>query len=64
METVNHPEHYKSGTIEVIDIIEQFHLNFRLGNVVKYVLRHDKKGGKEDLRKALWYLQRELDDGE
>ncbi len=61
MEAVNHPAHYQSNGIEVIDIIENFDLNFNLGNTVKYVLRAGKKGNKkEDLEKAVWYLKREL----
>jgi len=58
---VNHPPHYKSGGIETIDFIEAKNLNYNLGNVVKYVTRADLKGArKQDLEKALWYLQREL----
>lgn len=57
---INHPPHYKRDGIEVIDVIEAFDLNYRLGNVVKYVLRHDNKGGIEDLKKARWYLDREI----
>jgi hypothetical protein len=58
---VNHPPHYKAGGIEVIDFIEAKDLNFRLGNVIKYVSRAGKKGDPiEDLEKALWYLQREI----
>ncbi len=61
-DNVNHPEHYtRFKGIEVIDITEQ--LNFNRGNVVKYVARAGAKAGsdeKEDLRKAEWYLQREL----
>jgi hypothetical protein len=61
MESVNHPAHYQANGIEVIDIIENFELNFNLGNTVKYVLRAGKKGNKkEDLEKAVWYLKREL----
>lgn len=61
MEAVNHPAHYQGNGIEVIDIIENFDLNFNLGNTVKYVLRAGKKGNKkEDLEKAVWYLKREL----
>ena len=61
MEAVNHPAHYQANGIEVIDIIENFELNFNLGNTVKYVLRAGKKGNKkEDLEKAVWYLKREL----
>lgn len=60
-ETVNHPNHYQSESgLEAIDVIEAFKLNFHLGNVLKYILRADKKGAVEDLRKALWYLQKEI----
>ncbi len=58
---VNHPPHYTSNGIEVIDVIEAFSLgNARIANVIKYVLRHEHKNGTEDLKKALWYLQREV----
>jgi transcriptional regulator with XRE-family HTH domain len=58
---VNHPPHYKSGGIETIDFIEAKDLNYRLGNVVKYVSRAGKKGDPiQDLEKAAWYLQREI----
>ena len=63
-ENVNNPEHYQSDSgMEVIDVIEEFKLNFNLGNVVKYVLRAGKKSDSatRDLKKALWYLERELD---
>lgn len=57
---VNNPPHYQGSSIEVIDIIEDFDLNFHLGNAIKYILRAGKKGKKvEDLRKAIWYLERE-----
>ena len=57
---VNRPKHYTSKAIEVIDIIEAWDMNFRLGNVIKYVLRHADKNGLEDLKKARWYLDREI----
>ena len=58
---VNHPKHYQGNGIEVIDIIEAFDLNFSLGNAIKYILRADKKGNKkQDLEKAIWYLNNEL----
>lgn len=58
---VNHPAHYNTGNIEVIDAIEDWNLGFNLGNVIKYVARADHKGNPtEDLRKALWYLSREI----
>ena len=57
---VNHPAHY-AGPVEVIDVIEGYVLGFHLGNVVKYVLRADRKGAAiEDLEKARWYLDREI----
>jgi hypothetical protein len=61
-EMINHPAHYQSSCLEVIDVIDSFKLNFSLGNAVKYILRAEKKGKKEeDLQKAIWYLQRELE---
>jgi hypothetical protein len=60
-DNVNHPPHYKVGGIEVIDFIESKGLTYNLGNVVKYVSRADHKGNKlEDLKKAQWYLNREV----
>jgi hypothetical protein len=59
---VNNPAHYTVGGIETIDFIEAKKLNYRLGNVVKYLTRADYKGNKiEDLRKAQWYLEREIE---
>ena len=60
---VNHPPHYKAGGIETIDFIEAKDLNYRLGNVVKYVSRAGKKSSDpvQDLEKALFYLKREID---
>ena len=61
-DTVNHPAHYKVGGIETIDFIEAKKLGYNLGNVVKYITRADHKGNKlEDLRKAQWYLTREIE---
>src|SRR5689334_13704952 len=55
-EEVNHPNHYQGKTFEAIDIIEDYDLNFNLGNAIKYILRCDKKGcNKKDLEKAIWY---------
>lgn len=60
-EQVNHPDHYKSGKFEVIEIIEEFNLGFNLGNVIKYVLRAGKKNNTiEDLKKAIKYLEFEI----
>ncbi len=65
-ENVNHPSHYQGTKFEVIDIIEDFNLDFELGNAVKYILRAGKKQKTqqayiEDLKKSIWYLQRKVD---
>lgn len=60
-DAVNHPSHYNSGSIEVIDAIEDWVLGFHEGNVVKYVARAKHKGCElEDLKKARWYLDRAI----
>lgn len=59
---VAHPKHYNVGRIEVIDAIEAWRLGFNLGNVIKYVARADHKSEPvEDLKKACWYLMREIE---
>ena len=60
---VNQPLHYKTGGIETLDFIEAKDLNYRLGNVVKYVTRAGKKSTDpvQDLEKAAFYLKREID---
>lgn len=62
MEKVNHPTHYGGDTTyEAIKVIEAWGLDFHLGNVAKYISRAGKKGDSvEDLEKALWYLQRKI----
>jgi len=56
---VNNPAHYNQGSLEVIDVIEDWDMNFSEGNVIKYVARHRFKGEPlEDLKKARWYLDR------
>ena len=58
---VNHPAHYKTGGIETIDFIEAKELNYNMGNAVKYISRAEHKGNKkQDLEKAIWYLNREI----
>lgn len=66
-EHVNHPAHYggENNPYEAIKVIEAWGLGFCLGNTVKYISRAGKKVSdrrKQDLQKALWYLQRELDN--
>lgn len=59
---VNNPTHYMGGTMQVIDFIESWCLSGHMHNVVKYILRAGKKNSKsEDLRKALWYLNRVIE---
>lgn len=58
---VNHPQHYAShpSGIECIDVVE--HMNFNRGNAVKYIWRAGQKSDElEDLKKARWYLDREI----
>jgi len=58
-EAIDHPRHYNTGSIEVMDAIESWNLSFAAGNVIKYVARHQHKGQPlEDLKKAQWYLNR------
>jgi hypothetical protein len=57
------PDHYKIGGIETIDIIASklTHEGFKgymKGNILKYIIRYENKGGSEDLRKAGWYLDK------
>lgn len=57
---VNHPAHYNRhpAGIECIDVVE--HLPFNVGNAIKYLWRYEHKNGVEDLRKAVWYIEREI----
>ncbi len=60
-DAVQHPQHYNEGKYEVIDVIEDWKLGFNDGNAVKYIGRHRHKNRPaEDLKKALWYIAREL----
>lgn len=62
--TVNRPPHYAryGSTYEPINVIQAWKLNFTLGNVVKYISRAGFKGSRlEDLKKASWYLTREIE---
>lgn len=66
-ETVNHPPHYNMGGVEAMDVIDAWELDFCLGNVLKYIARVGRKPGTngiEDLKKARWYLDREITDWE
>jgi hypothetical protein len=54
------PSHYQDHAVSPIDLIRAYNLNFSTGNVIKYVARANEKNGREDLKKALWYLLEEL----
>ena len=60
-EMINHPNHYNMGKFEAIEVIEDWNLNFNLGNTIKYISRAGHKDDIiQDLKKALWYLGREI----
>ena len=70
MSNVNHPKHYNEhpADIECIDVVE--HMNFNIGNSIKYCWRQGLKQSEgksatekqiEDLRKAIWYIEREIE---
>lgn len=73
LNAVDHPDHYNAGKIECIDAIksavtglEPFSA-FCAGNAIKYIWRHKHKGGPEDIKKAIFYLNllsEECDSGE
>ena len=58
---VNHPKHYNShpSGVETIQVTE--HFPFNVGNAIKYLWRSEHKNGIEDLRKAAWYVNREIE---
>lgn len=60
---IDHPAHYTEGrSIETIEVIEDWDLGYHLGNAVKYISRAGRKGSAvEDLLKACWYLEREIE---
>ena len=59
---IDHPDHYRPGTYEAINVIEAWGLGFHLGNAVKYICRSGLKGSDvDDLKKARWYIERELE---
>lgn len=70
-EMVNHPSHYggENNPYEVIKVIDAYNLNFNLGSALKYLLRKDKPSTIsekdrriEDLNKAIWYIQHEIEN--
>lgn len=64
-EAVNHPDHYggKDNPYEAIKVIEAWKLGFNLGSALRYICRAGKKDKEkeiEDLEKAKWYINREI----
>lgn len=63
-DAVNHPQHYggEDNLYETINVVEAWELGFCLGNAVKYISRAGKKTADavEDLKKARWYVDREI----
>ena len=61
---VNHPSHYTFGKFEVLDVIDDWGLNYERSCVIKYVARAGRKDPAkeaEDLKKARFYLDREIE---
>lgn len=61
MDKINHPEHYNQGKYECIDVMLDVFggdVDFCIGNAFKYLWRHGQKNGIEDIKKAVWYLQK------
>ena len=56
MDNVNHPPHYTKGSIECIDYINAWNMDYIEGNIVKYITRYKFKNGIEDLKKAQFYV--------
>tara|TARA_R100001082_G_C4359188_1_gene158435 strand:- start:2 stop:280 length:279 start_codon:yes stop_codon:yes gene_type:complete len=55
------PDYYTNGRYHLTDVILDWDLDFLQANIVKYVKRHNIKGGEEDLLKAAWYLNKLLE---
>lgn len=70
MDNVNHPTHYTSGKVECIDALESATINLIgieaicTANAIKYLWRWKQKNGVEDLKKALWYINRLIEEEE
>ena len=69
-DTVNHPAHYTQGGIECIEAIKAATVGLDgieavcTGNAIKYLWRWKQKNGAEDLRKAMWYIERLMEEVE
>lgn len=68
-DVVNHPSHYETGKFECIDVMEETQgteavMNFCLCNALKYLYRHKRKNGIEDIKKAKWYINKYIEIAE
>ena len=66
MDNVNHPAHYNTGKYESIDVMVETQginavKNFCICNAFKYIYRHRFKNGVEDIKKAIWYLNKYIE---
>lgn len=66
MDNINHPSHYETGQYECIDVMQealglQAVKDFCICNAFKYIYRHKRKNGDEDIQKAQWYLTEYLE---
>lgn len=65
-DNVNHPSHYETGNFECIDVMVETQgveatKNFCVCNALKYIYRHKRKNGLEDIQKAIWYLNKAVE---
>lgn len=65
-DVVNHPSHYESGQFECIDVMletqgKEAVMDFCLCNAFKYLYRHKRKNGIEDIKKARWYIDKYIE---
>ena len=68
-DNVNHPTHYETGKFECIEVMVETQgveavQDFCICNAFKYLYRHRRKNGKEDIEKARWYINKYLELGE
>lgn len=66
IDVVNHPSHYETGKFECIEVMEETQgkeavMNFCLCNAFKYLYRHKRKNGIEDVKKAKWYINKYIE---
>lgn len=69
-DNINHPSHYTQGGIECIEAIKAATVGLEgieavcTGNAIKYIWRWKQKNGTEDLKKAIWYINKLIEEKE